>query len=193
MWMIAAIDWTMLSALATALSALAVAITGIFVFFQLHSLRRGQEVEVALTLYDRSSSPELLEAASWVKTGMPADFNYKDFQSTPEARQNLERLWYYFEFVGVLVDRGYVSKHLIFDQQGAFIAGIWDKSESLIQARRKDRRSPQYMENFEILRDEFEIWAKKVRPKLSPDEVRQSQRYYDGESRPRVASSPRPT
>ena len=181
------VDWSMVAAIATAVSALAVAVSVVFVFFQLRGLRLSQEVTVALTLYDRSTSPEILNAASWMKTQIPTHFTYQNYLNTPDTRKKLERLWYYFEFVGVLVNRGYVSEDLIFDQQGAFIAGIWDRTQELINARRLDRKSPQYMENFEILRDQFIEWAAVHRPKLAPHKMRKAQAYYEGEYRPSSA------
>jgi hypothetical protein len=169
-----------IAALAAAISAFAVAISVILLLIQLRRMRFSQEVTVALGLYDRSTSSEMLQAATWVKTKMPNDLDYQAFQQDPDTRSNLERLWYYFEFLGVLVNRGYVSQDMIFDQQGAFIAGIWDKTQHLIKARRQDRNSPQYMENFEMLTNRFRYWAGDNQPKLVTGR-RRSDAYYKGE------------
>jgi len=171
---------SIIAALGGAVSAIAVAISVLLLLIQLRRMRFTQEVTVALGLYDRSTSPEMLEAANWVKTAMPDDVKYEDFQRDSVIRSKLERLWYYFEFLGVLVNRGYVSEDMIFDQQGAFVAGIWDKTQHLIVARRHDRQSPQYMENFEILANRFRAWAAENDPKLSPGK-RKSDAYYTGE------------
>ena len=173
-------NWTMITAISTAVSVVAFAISAFLIFLQLRRFRFSQEVTVALALYDRSTSPEMLAAASWVKT-MPASFSYENYLHTPEARQKIENLWYYFEFLGVLLNRGYVSEDLIFDQQGTFIAGMWDKTQGLIKARRLDRQSPEYMENFEILRDRYSKWAKLYPPKLKSHEMRRDEAYYEGE------------
>jgi len=173
----------MISAVATAVSAAAIAVSVFFVFPQLRRLRLSQEVSVALALYNRSTSPEMLEAAGWVKSAMPSEFSYQDYLRHSDARRKLESLWYYFEFIGVLVNRGYVREELVFDQQGAFIAGIWDKTEHLIKVRRQDRQSPQYLENFELLAKRFVGWATKHPPKLAPREHRRAQAYYEGEYR----------
>lgn len=173
--------WTAVSAIATALSAVAVAGSALVIVLQLRRMRLAQEVGVALSLHDRSTSAEVMAAASWVKAEMPIDFPYADFKRDAAARKKLETLWYYFEFVGVLVNRGYVSDVLFFDQQGAFISGIWDKTRHLVYARRKDRASPQYMENFELLRNRFVDWAKRNKPKLAPESRRKAEYYYDGE------------
>lgn len=122
---------TLITTIASAVSAVAVAVSLILLLLQLHRMRFTQEVTVALGLYDRSTSPEMLEAVSWVKTEMSSDVTYDDYRSNPEVRSRLEHLWYYFEFLGVLVDRGYVNEDIVFDQQGAFIAGIWDKTQHL--------------------------------------------------------------
>ncbi|MFN2579350.1 MAG: hypothetical protein ABR607_16895 [Pyrinomonadaceae bacterium] len=58
------------------------------------------EVTVVLGLYDRSTSPEMLEASSWVKTMEPG-VSYDDFLRDASVRSKLERLWYYFEFLGM--------------------------------------------------------------------------------------------
>lgn len=173
---------TLIATVAGAISAIAVAVSLVFLLLQLKRMRFTQEVTVALGLYDRSTSSEMLEAASWVKTSMPVDMTYEDWCHDSAIRMKIERLWYYFEFLGVLVERGYVNQDIIFDQQGAFIAGIWDKTQHLIIARRQDRLSPQYMENFELLRHRFQIWAGKNKPKLSFDEKRRTDSYYDGDA-----------
>jgi hypothetical protein len=173
---------TLIATVANAISAAAVAVSLLLLLLQLKRMRFTQEVTVALGLYDRSTSSEMLEAASWVKTSMPVDLNYEHYRTDSEIRTRLERLWYYFEFLGVLVERGYVNEDIVFDQQGAFIAGIWDKTQHLILARRQDRGSPQYMENFEILRQRFELWALRNRPKLAPDDKRKTATYYNGET-----------
>jgi hypothetical protein len=183
-------SWENIADVATAVSALAVAVTAIFAFLQLKGLRMAQEVTVALALHDRSTTPELLKAGNWLKTQMPADFSYAQYLSSSDARERLNQLWYYFEFVGVLVDKGYLSEDLIFDQQGAFIAGVWDRSQELINARRVDRKSPQYMENFEILRNRFVKWAACNRPKLAPTKVRRARGYYQGEYRATPDTTP---
>lgn len=174
-------NWTMVAAVATAASAVAVAVSAALVFLQLRGVRLSQEVTVALSLHDRSTSPDILDAGNWVKTQMPDGFAYTDYLASTDAREKLNRLWYYFEFVGVLVNRGYVSEDLIFDQQGAFIAGVWDRTQALIKARRLDRESPQFMENFQLLRNRFVEWAVSNRPKLAPTEMRRTQGYYQGE------------
>ncbi|HMH43526.1 MAG TPA: hypothetical protein VK557_08590 [Pyrinomonadaceae bacterium] len=183
---------TVITTAAGAVSALAVAVSLILLLLQLKRMRFTQEVTVALGLYDRSTSPEMLAAASWVKSTMPEAITYDDFQRDPAARGNLERLWYYFEFLGVLVGRGYVNEDMIFDQQGAFIAGIWDKTRHLIIARRQDRKSPQYMENFEILRNRFQVWANKNAPKLSLMDKRRVEAYYDGDKVAPALKNPDP-
>jgi hypothetical protein len=175
-------------ALSAAISAMAVAISLILLLVQLRRMRFTQEVTIALGLYDRSTSSEMLEAASWVKTTTLNDLRYEEFQSDSNVRNRLERLWYYFEFLGVLVNRGYVSEDMIFDQQGAFVAGIWDKTQHLVIARRKDRQSPQYMENFEILVSRFRFWADENKSKLSGDK-RKSEAYYTGEISPMASNT----
>jgi uncharacterized protein DUF4760 len=172
---------SVIAAFAAAISAIAVAITVILLLLQLKRMRLAQEVTVVLGLYDRSTSSEMLEAATWVKTAMPDDIEYDDYCRDTVTRSRLERLWYYFEFLGVLVNRGYVSEEMVFDQQGAFIAGIWDKTCHLIKARREDRQSPQYMENFEILTNRFRFWASQNEPKLTTGK-RKIDAYYDRES-----------
>jgi hypothetical protein len=84
--------------------------------------------------------------------------------------------------MGVLVDQGYVNERLVFEQQGAFIAGVWDRCKSLIYARRIDRKSPQYMENFELLRKRFDLWGKKNRPRVWATDERQTTGYYSHEA-----------
>jgi hypothetical protein len=180
-----------IAALGGAVSAIAVAVSVILLLIQLRRMRFTQEVTVALGLYDRSTSPEMLEAANWVKTSMPDNLQYEDFQRDPSIRSKLERLWYYFEFLGVLVNRGYVSQDMIFDQQGAFVAGIWDKTKHLIIARRHDRQSPQYMENFEILANRFRAWAAENEPKLSAGK-RKAEAYYNGETSAMITNKPLP-
>jgi hypothetical protein len=113
---------------------------------------------------------------------MPADLTYEQFRQDSAIRGKLERLWYYFEFLGVLIERGYVNENMVFDQQGAFVAGIWDKTRHLIIARRQDRQSPQYMENFELLRNRFQRWAARNAPKLSSQDERKVDSYYQGET-----------
>lgn len=137
-----------------------------------------QDVTVALTLFDRSTSAEMHEASSWVKNKMPEDFTYQDFLNKPEERKKLEILWYYFEFLGVLVNRKYINEDIVFDQQGSFIVGMWEKTREVIKARREDKNAPMYMENFEILADRYSEWAVVNRPKLSPDRIRQAKDYY---------------
>jgi len=132
-------NYDMITALAAILSALTVAISVLLIFFQLRRMRLSQDISVVLKLYERSTSLEMLEAASWVRTQMPEKFGYSDFLNNYEARRKLQQLWYHFEFIGVLVNKNYVNEDLIFDQQGSFIAAIWDKTAGLIYARRQKK------------------------------------------------------
>lgn len=181
--MLSQIDWSAVGAIATAFSTAGVILSLIFIWVQLKRLRLSQDVTIALSLYEQSTGPEIHNASLWLKSEMPADFNYEDFKRDQGARKRLESLWYYFEFLGVMVNHDYINKNIIFDQQGAFIAGVWDRSQPLIYARRIDRDSPQYMENFEIMRSKFTDWATTHSPKINQMQSRQAKGYYSPESK----------
>lgn len=108
---------------------------------------------------------------------MPTSTTYEEYLRDAGVRSRLSVLWYHFEFVGTLVERGDLSEDLVFDQQGTLVAGIWDKTEALIRERRR-RQGEQYMENFELLRHRFDAWATKHPPKLNPGNVRRTDVYY---------------
>jgi len=174
-------DWAEVSAIAAAVSTVVLAVSAIIVLLQVRRMRVAQELEVVLRLYDRSTSQAVMDAQAWVRSVMPPDFDYKAFRGRPEDRRRIELLWYHFEFLGVLVAHGFVSPELFFDQEGAFIAGIWDRTQHLITARREEKQDPTYMENFELLQVRFRTWARRQRPKLAPTRTRKVDQYYDNE------------
>ncbi len=160
--------WTIVSAVAAIISALAVAVSLLLVLLQLRRMRLAQETDTAVALYEKSTGPEMLEAIDWIKNIMPASFSYENFKADADARRRIQRVLYHFEFVGVLVHRGYMSPEIVFDQEGSLITGMWEKVTQVIQARRAERKDLRYMENFELLCVVYAEWARRQKPKVAP-------------------------
>ncbi len=152
--------------LAVILSAAAAIAAAIFVSLQVLHMKRAREVDTFLRILDAGNQEPLCSAANWVKYEMKSALSYESARADRDVWQKISAVEHHFEMLGVLVGRGYLSRDLIFDQMGAWIAGTWAKLEHLIGANRAARHAPDYAENFELLAREYEKWAERHPAKL---------------------------
>lgn len=170
-------------AYSTLTSAIAAIIAAVFISIQVKRMRQIQEVEIFLHIAKESESLEIRNAVDWLRFELNPNISYEEIKKDKQAWQNISTVVHFMETLGVLVDRGYISKDLIYDKMGLWICGLWGLSQKLIGAHRIAKQCPDYAENFELLVVEFESWSGKhpakleKRPRISRF---QAESYYKG-------------
>jgi hypothetical protein len=152
--------------IAVILSAIAAAAAAIFISLQVAHMKRAREVDTFLRVLDIGNHEPVLLAANWVKYEMKSSLSYKNARSNQEIWQMISAMEHHFEMIGILVEQKYISRDLVFDQMGVWIAGSWSKLRSIISTHRAERQAPDYAENFEVLARSYEKWAQKHPAKL---------------------------
>jgi hypothetical protein len=159
-------EWLELLSYASAIIAAAAATTAaIFISRQIAHMKRGREVDTFLRILEAGNTEAIRLASLWVKTKITPETTYEE-TAQAEYRENTALIINHFEMIGILVQRGYISKDLIYDQMGSWIVGTWAKLRVIIAAHRSAKKSPQYAENFELLVTGYDVWAKNHPPKL---------------------------
>lgn len=156
----------LLAPAAVILSAIAAITAAIFVSLQVAHMKRSREVDTFLRILDTGNCEPVCSAANWVKYEMPSDFSYDQARADHTVWQRISAVEHHFETLGILVERGYIARDLIFDQMGPWIAGSWAKLQALIGAHRAAHHAPDYAENFELLARSYEDWAESHPAKL---------------------------
>jgi hypothetical protein len=156
----------LLAPIAVILSAFAGIVAALFVARQVAHMKRAREVDTFLRILDRGNSEPVCSAANWVKYEMAPDLSYDLARADLQVWQRIAAIEHHFETLGILVERKYVSRDLLFDQMGPWIAGSWAKLQAVIGAHRAARHTPDYAENFELLARSYEKWAEDHPAKL---------------------------
>src|SRR5207247_4627337 len=120
----------------------------IFVSRQVAHLKRSREMDGFLRVIDAGNREPVCSAANWIKYHMDGSLSYKDARNDPEIWAKISAIEHHFEMIGILVQNGYLSANLVYDQMGLWIAGTWAKLESLIATHRGTTHAPDYAENF---------------------------------------------
>jgi len=152
--------------LAVILSAIAAIAAALFVSLQVAHMKRAREVDTFLRILDTGNCEPVCSAANWVKYEMKSDLSYENARADQEIWQRVSAVGHHFETLGILVERKYIARDLIFDQMGPWIAGSWAKLQHLVGAHRVKRHAPDYAENFELLARSYEEWAERHPAKL---------------------------
>lgn len=159
-------EWLdILVSISTIVAALSGTGAAIFVSLQVAHMKRSREVDTFLRIIEAGNSESIRRASQWVKMKITPDTTYEQTGQL-DYRENLALVTNYFEMVGILVNRGHISKDLVYDQMGSWIVGSWAKLRVIIAAHRAAKRAPQYAENFEILALGYDSWARRHPPKL---------------------------
>lgn len=163
---------------AVIISAVAAAAAAIFISLQVAHMKRAREVDTFLRILDIGNHEPVCSAANWVKYEMNSALSYDNALANREVWQKVSAVEHHFEMLGILVGLKYISRDLVFDQMGAWIAGSWAKLQYLIGAHRAIRHAPDYAENFELLARSYEKWAElhpaklEKRARASKDAIR---------------------
>ena len=155
----------MITNASTIIAALAGAGAAFFVSLQVLHMKRSREVDTFLRLIEVANTEEFRRASQWVKSEITSKTTYEQ-SGQKEYWANTSLIINYFEMVGNLVNRRYISRDLIYDQMGSWIIGMWSKLHIIIAAHRAAKESPQYAENFELLASGYDSWALRHSPKL---------------------------
>ena len=154
----------------TVLAAISGAGAAIFISLQVAHMKRSREVDTFLRILAAGNTEAMHAAAQWVKTHVSASTTYEE-SGHGECRDKTSRVINHFEMIGILVERGFISRDLIYDQMGSWIVGSWALLRHLVLAHRVAKHSPDYGENFEILSQGYAPWAKNHPPKLERQRV----------------------
>jgi hypothetical protein len=155
-----------LAPLAVILTAITGIAAAVFVSLQVAHMKRAREVDTFLRILEAGNREPLCSAANWVKYEMPSDLSYDQARRDRNIWLRISAVEHHFEMLGVLVERGYLSRDLVFDQMGAWIAGSWAKLQPVIGAHRAAQHAPTHGENFELLAKSYAEWAKSNPAKL---------------------------
>src|ERR1039457_73712 len=143
-----------------------VALAGVvFISYQIVLVRRSHQTSTFLKILDMARDKNFAEAVNWVKYKMDTSINYDTARANDQAWSNISQVIHFFESLGILVQRNFINRDLVFDQMGTWIAGTWSKVKPLIVVHRATKGYPEYAENFEILVEKFDEWAKKNQAK----------------------------
>lgn len=154
-----------ISAISTTMAALAGTGATIFISLQVLAMKRSREVDTFLRVLDAGNGDRVRLAANWIKYAMNPKITYEEAMQ-PDPREKLSDIIHHFEMIGVLAQRKYNSKDLIYDQMGPWIVGSWGKLEPFILAHRAAKHAPDYAENFELLMMDYAQWAETHPAKL---------------------------
>jgi len=157
---------SLIAPIAVTVTSLTAIVAAIFVSRQVAHLKRSREVDTFLRILEAGNHEPVRTAANWVKYDLDESLSYKEARADLEIWDKISTVEHHFEMLGILVDRTYISRDMLYDQMGPWIAGSWAKLQPLIGAHRAARKAPDYAENFEILADGYEDWAKKNPAKL---------------------------
>lgn len=155
-----------ISTLAVAASAVIAALAAIFVAKQVEHMKQSREIESFLKIIDSSNQPHLRAAAEWIKYDLDGSLPYESAFPDRDVWRKISDINHYFEMIGVLTDNHYISRHLIYDQMGPWIAGTWEKLCPIINSHRNAKNAPDYCENFELLAMGYKRWMTDNSPKL---------------------------
>jgi hypothetical protein len=151
--------------ISTTLATITGIVAAIFIVVQIYSMKKSREVDVFLRIYEITNTKDFLDASLFIKTKISKETTYVE-TNTPEYRNSLSIITNYFEMVGILVNKKYISNCIIYDQMGTWIVGTWNKIEKIIKSHRVEKNNPQYAENFEMLATMYDDWAKMTPLKL---------------------------
>jgi hypothetical protein len=131
-----------------------------FVSYQIVLVRRAHQTNTFLKIMEMAREEHFKEASNWVKYTLNDTSSYQTLKPHAKNWDAISQVVHFFEALGILVNNNFISRALVFDQMGTWIAGSWIKLQPIIMAHRVERRSPEYAENFEILAEKYEKWAK---------------------------------
>jgi hypothetical protein len=117
-------------------SALIALVGVIFVSYQIVLVRRSHQTNTFLKAVDMARDKNFAEAANWVKYRMDPSLTYDAARASEETWDKVSRVIHFFESLGILVERNFINRDLVFDQMGPWIAGTWGKLKPLILAHR---------------------------------------------------------
>lgn len=153
-------DWFDLSAnIATIVLALTGIGAAIFASCQLASMKRSREVDTFLNIINQGNGELVRSAANWLKHEMSSTMTYEQAMQ-PDNRERIATVVHHFEMIGILVEQGYISANLVYDQMGPWVVGTWGKLQEIISTHRIKKQAPDYAENFEILAQGYEKWSR---------------------------------
>jgi hypothetical protein len=158
---------TIASQIAPILSALTAIIAAVFISRQIANIRHNREVDTLLKIIAVSDQDRTRAAKEWMMYELdPAGLTIDHLRGDKQSMAHFSQLVHLFETMGVLVNREYIPRELIFDKYGLFIAGAWGKLQEPIRALRNRSNSAEFAENFELLAMEYDAWAQAVPLKM---------------------------
>jgi len=159
-----------ISLFAPIVSAITAIIAAVFVSWQISHIRRSREVDTLFKIIALSDLEDTREAKEWLMYELGKGLTIQQLKADKATMRKFGQVVHLFETMGVIVNRGYVSKDLVFDKYGLLIIGAWGKLQSPITAIRIESQNYEYAENFELLVSKYDIWARKTALKTSKGE-----------------------
>lgn len=163
-------DWKTIAGIAPIISALTAIVAAIFISRQIANIRRNREVDTLLKIIALADHDRTREAREWIRRDLNSKLTIHQLEADPEQVAKFGQAIHFFETIAVLVNRGYISKQLVFDKYGLLIAGSWNKLQNLIDDYRREYQTFDYGENFEELASKYDVWAKKTPLKVTKGE-----------------------
>jgi hypothetical protein len=147
------VDWGQLTDIVTVLGIL------LGIFFGLRQLRdivRSRNTDLFVDLYNQLTSREfqkmyndIMYKYQWV--------DYEDWlnrygpDADPEAWASFNSVGYFFDGIGVLLNKGLIDIQLVDDLMSSAVIWLWEKTGPIVKERRRRRNRPQIWEWVEYL------------------------------------------
>jgi hypothetical protein len=149
------IDWTAVSAIATAATGCVVLISLLVLGWQLREIQRATYAQSFFTAADRLQTESLRQAreAIFALSGTP----YGDW--TAEQKKLGEVVCHNYDVVGILVRNKMLPEEMIVDSWGDSLRRLWPILKPLVLEYRKTRSSPEFWDDFQFLSERAEAFA----------------------------------
>ncbi len=140
-------DWTAISAIATVFTGLIILISILVLAWQLREIKRATYAQSFFTAANRLQDEKLREARGTVFS--LKDTQYRDW--TPENKKTGEIVCHNYDVVGILVRNKMLPEEMIVDSWGDSLRRLWPILEPLVEDYRKQRKSPEFWDDFQYL------------------------------------------
>jgi len=156
-----------ITGISSVIAASSVVIGVIYYIFQLRHQSRVRNTDLVLRLYSTFGSEEFQQAA--LKVGLLDYTNYDDFikkygllYSGEPVHMAITKVMYFFEGVGILLQRKLIDIQLVAQLFGPNIRWQWDRIKPLIESLRKQLNAPNMSKSFEYLYNEMKKREQKL-------------------------------
>lgn len=153
------INWTAISAIATALTGIIIFLSVWILARQLREIQRATYAQSFYTAADRLQDEKLREARGVIFS--LSDTPYKDW--TTEQKRTGEIVCHNYDVVGILVRNQMLPEEIIVDSWGDSLRRLWSILSPLVEEYRTERQFPEFWDDFQYLAEKAIEFQKSTR------------------------------